>query len=67
MTKNIVDELEVTEKIDWPKYLLHRYRYEIYPDKKIIDDYPPYLQIEPSSVVTIDVFFVLKLTKVLQI
>ena len=50
LTKNIVDELEVTEKIDWPKYLLHRYRYEIYPDKKIIDDYPPYLQIEPSSI-----------------
>ncbi len=50
LTKNIVDELEVTEKIDWPKYLLHRYRYEIYPDIKIIDDYPPYLQIEPSSI-----------------
>ena len=50
LTKNIVDELEITVKKDWPKYLLHRYRYEIYPDKKIIDDYPPYLQIEPSSI-----------------
>ena len=50
LTKNIVDELEITDKEHWPKYLLHRYRYEIYPDKKIIDDYPPYLQIEPSSI-----------------
>ncbi len=50
LTNNIVDELEITVKKDWPKYLLHRYRYEIYPDKKIIDDYPPYLQIEPSSI-----------------
>ena len=31
-------------------YLFHRYRYEIYPDKKLIDDYPPLVQIEPSSI-----------------
>ena len=35
---------------DLLRYLIHRYRYEIYPEKKIVDDYPPYLQIEPSSI-----------------
>ena len=32
------------------RYLIHRYRYEIYPQKKVIDSFPPYLQIEPSSI-----------------
>ena len=31
-------------------YIFHRYRYEIFPKKKIIDEYPPCLQIEPSSI-----------------
>ena len=31
-------------------YLIHRYKYEIYPQKKILDEYPPYLQIEPTSI-----------------
>ena len=31
-------------------YLYHRYRYDIYPLTKKIDDYPPCLQIEPSSI-----------------
>lgn len=31
-------------------YLYHRYRYDIYPLSKKIDDYPPCLQIEPSSI-----------------
>lgn len=33
-----------------PRYLVHRYRYEIYPQTKVVDDCPPCLQIEPSSV-----------------
>ena len=32
------------------KYILHRYKYEIFPDKKILNKYPPLLKIEPSSV-----------------
>ena len=32
------------------EYLVHRYRYEIFPKKKIIDNFPPCLQIEPSSI-----------------
>ncbi|MAV56032.1 MAG: radical SAM protein [Candidatus Pelagibacter sp.] len=47
---NVIDELLTFEEKDILKYLVHRYRYEIFPIKKIIDDYPPYLQIEPSSI-----------------
>ena len=31
-------------------YLIHRYRYEIYPKEKILSTFPPYLQIEPTSI-----------------
>ena len=31
-------------------YLIHRYRYEVYPKKKMLHDFPPYLQIEPTSI-----------------
>ena len=47
---NVIDELLTFEDKDILKYLVHRYRYEIFPIKKILDDYPPYLQIEPSSI-----------------
>ena len=33
---------------------------------KQVDDYPPCLQIEPSSYATLDVYFVLRQTKLLQ-
>ena len=48
--QNVIDEIRTIEDQDLLKYLIHRYRYEIFPEKKIIDKYPPYLQIEPSSV-----------------
>ena len=48
--QNVIDEIKTIEDKDLLKYLIHRYRYEIFPEKKILDDYPPYLQIEPSSV-----------------
>lgn len=50
ITQFIADELETIDDNDIPRYLYHRYRYDIYPQKKIIDSYPPYLQIEPTSV-----------------
>ena len=31
-------------------YLFHRYRYEMYPQLNLLDSFPPYLQIEPSSI-----------------
>ena len=49
LKQNVLDEIYTIDDKDLLRYLIHRYRYEIYPKKKILDDYPPYLQIEPSS------------------
>ena len=32
------------------RYVFYRYKYDKYPELKTVDDYPPCLQIEPSSV-----------------
>ena len=32
------------------RYLVYRYKYNLYPELKIVDDYPPCVQIEPVSV-----------------
>jgi len=50
LTQNVVDEILSLEDTQILRYLFHRYRYEIFPKNKIIDNYPPYLQIEPSSI-----------------
>ena len=50
LSQHVIDDLNILEDKEIPKYLIHRYRYEIYPIKKILDNFPPYLQIEPSSI-----------------
>jgi radical SAM protein with 4Fe4S-binding SPASM domain len=50
LAPNVVEEIATIADADLPRYLVHRYRYEIFPQKSIVDDFPPYLQIEPSSV-----------------
>lgn len=50
LSPNVVEEIATYSDSELPLYMVHRYRYEIYPQKKILDEYPPYLQIEPSSV-----------------
>lgn len=50
ITDTIFKEIELTEKKDLLKYLLHRYRYDIYPEILKADSYPPYMQIEPTSI-----------------
>ena len=47
---NVKEEIKTLDKSEIPNYLFHRYRYEVYPQIKILDDYPPYLQIEPTSI-----------------
>lgn len=47
---HVVEEIATLSDDQLARYLVHRYRYEIFPQKKIVDDYPPYLQIEPTSV-----------------
>jgi radical SAM protein with 4Fe4S-binding SPASM domain len=50
LEKNVLAEISIMKDQDWLKYLVHRYRYEIYPKLNIIDEFPPCLQIEPSSI-----------------
>ncbi|MCF8057843.1 MAG: SPASM domain-containing protein [Bacteriovoracaceae bacterium] len=50
ITPFIADELSTIEDEDIPKYIFHRYRYDIFPAEKQLDEFPPYLQIEPSSI-----------------
>ena len=50
ITDTVFKEIELIENKDLLKYLLHRYRYDIYPEILKSDSYPPYLQIEPTSI-----------------
>ena len=50
LTPNVTQEIQTINPNDIPRYLIHRYRYEIYPQLRILDDFPPYLQIEPTSI-----------------
>ena len=47
---NVVEEISTYSDLDLPRYLVHRYRYEIFPQLKILDEYPPLLQVEPTSI-----------------
>jgi hypothetical protein len=33
-----------------PRFLYYRYRYDVFPQTKEVDDYPPCVQIEPTSI-----------------
>jgi len=50
LTPNVIEEIKTIDEKEIANYLYHRYRYEIFPQKKILDDFPPYLQIEPTSI-----------------
>ena len=46
---NVIEEISRLGDEELPRYLFYRYRYEVYPQRKILDDFPPCLQIEPTS------------------
>ncbi len=50
LKSNVIAEINTITDTDLPRYLVHRYRYEIFPQTKTIDNFPPYLQIEPTSI-----------------
>ena len=50
LKSNVIAEINTITDSDLPRYLVHRYRYEIFPQTKTIDNFPPYLQIEPTSI-----------------
>jgi len=50
LTANVIKEIDTISETNLLRYFTHRYRYEIYPQVNKIDNYPPYLQIEPTSI-----------------
>jgi|TARA_B100000959_G_C14918471_1_gene598433 wyosine [tRNA(Phe)-imidazoG37] synthetase (radical SAM superfamily) len=50
LKNNTLAELKSLNETDYLEYIYHRYRYEMFPILKKIDNYPPCLQIEPSSI-----------------
>ncbi len=50
LTKNVIDEILSIKDDQILRYLVFRYKYEIFPKLKKLDNFPPYLQIEPSSI-----------------
>jgi radical SAM protein with 4Fe4S-binding SPASM domain len=47
---NVIEEINRINDRDLPRYLFYRYRYEIYPQLREVDSFPPCLQIEPTSI-----------------
>ena len=47
---HVIEEMARIDDADLPRYLYHRYRYDIFPTTKELDDYPPCVQIEPTSI-----------------
>ena len=47
---NVAEELIGLDDLSLSRYLVHRFRYEIFPQTHELDSHPPYLQIEPTSI-----------------
>ena len=50
LSEHVIAEIASLPDKHLLKYIVHRYRYEIFPQTKKLDNYPPCLQIEPSSI-----------------
>src|ERR1043166_1440779 len=50
LRKHLVEELGRLPDEALPPFLFYPYRYDVFPEQKIVDDFPPCLQIEPTSV-----------------
>lgn len=47
---HVVEEIGRLSDAELPRYLFYRYRYDVLPAEKRLDDFPPCLQIEPTSI-----------------
>lgn len=45
-----LSELSKVDDESLPRYLFYRYRYDVFPEEKHLDDFPPCLQVEPASI-----------------
>jgi len=47
---HVVEEMARLRDEEIIPYLRYRYKYEVYPSHKVVDEYPPLVQIEPTSI-----------------
>ncbi len=47
---HVIAEIDRLAEGELERYLYYRYRYDVYPTKRIADGYPPCVQIEPTSI-----------------
>ena len=45
-----INELKKIEEKNFSRYLLYRYKYRFFSNKKKVDDFPPCIQVEPTSI-----------------
>jgi radical SAM protein with 4Fe4S-binding SPASM domain len=50
LRQHVAEEIGRVSDTDLPRFLYYRYRYDVFPQSKTIDDFPPCLQIEPTSI-----------------
>ena len=50
LREHVIEEIRRLSDAEIPRYLFYRYRYDIYPLQHVVDDFPPCVQIEPTSV-----------------
>lgn len=50
LQRHTIDEILRLSDEELPRYLIYRYRYETYPQTRTLDDFPPLIQIEPTSI-----------------
>ncbi len=50
LTKHELLEFKKLDEKNYARYLVYRYKYNMYPKLNIVDDYPPCVQIEPTSI-----------------
>ncbi|MBI4423897.1 MAG: hypothetical protein HY554_09225, partial [Elusimicrobia bacterium] len=46
---NTAEEISRLADAELPRYLHYRFRYEAWPERKILDRFPPCVQLEPTS------------------
>ena len=49
LTKHEINEFLSLENKNIIRYIIYRYKYNIYPRLKLLEEYPPNIQIEPTS------------------
>lgn len=60
---HIVAEIQALRDEELPRYLFYRYRYDLYPELRQLDEYPPCVQLEVTSVCNFRCVFCYQINK----